>query len=73
MRRDSFHNTKLIKKNLEFKNFDLNTIEKSKIIVDINKILNRVKVEKKTAKIKDFKFYTFMITAVFLFAFFLFY
>ena len=73
MRRDIFHNTKSIQKKLEFQKFNSNTIENPKISVDINKILNRVKVENKIAKIKDYKLYSFIIASLFLFAIFLFY
>ena len=59
MKSNVFHNSKVLEKNLEDKTFmsQKNIIQKSNITVDINKILNRVKVENKINKRENFKFY----------------
>ena len=59
MKSNVFHNSKVLEKNLEDKTVmsQKNIIQKSNITVDINKILNRVKVENKINKRENFKFY----------------
>jgi hypothetical protein len=64
MKSNIFHNNKLFGKNSVTSEFTLNknTIQTSKRVVDINKILNRVRVENKSNKIKNIKFYILTLT-----------
>jgi hypothetical protein len=66
----NFHNTKISNQDFELKKINPQKIINSKARVDINKILNRVKSEKKFNKHKNFIIYiivTFTVAALALF------
>ena len=62
-----FHNTTRIDENRKKKQLSQTQYPDSKIVVDINKLLNRVKIEKKNETQKKIIFYSFTILLISLF------
>ena len=67
MSKSYFHNSKSINENKEQKIFTKTLIKKTKSIVDINILLNRVKLNEKNEKKKKIIFFSFAILALILF------
>ena len=58
MKKNIFYNYKLIKKNLNIKGLSQSQDINPKIIVDINKLLNRVKVDQHNEQKKNLIFFS---------------
>tara|TARA_B100000780_G_scaffold199701_1_gene141352 strand:+ start:339 stop:566 length:228 start_codon:yes stop_codon:yes gene_type:complete len=61
MRKSYFYNEKSIDQNINKKRLSETQHISEKQVVDINKLLNRVKMDKKKEKKKIFLFYSFVI------------
>tara|TARA_B100000795_G_scaffold66184_1_gene45275 strand:- start:89 stop:316 length:228 start_codon:yes stop_codon:yes gene_type:complete len=61
MRKSYFYNEKSIDQNINKKRLSETQHISEKQVVDINKLLNRVKMDKKKEKKKFFLFYSFVI------------
>ena len=61
MRKSYFYNEKSIDQNINTKRLSETQHISEKQVVDINKLLNRVKMDKKKEKKKFFLFYSFVI------------
>ena len=71
MQKNLFHNTQSIKEaRFNKRKFQTHQLDK-KIVVDINKLLNRVKIEKKIEIKKQIIFYSSAILALCLFSMFI--
>ena len=64
MRKSYFHNKKLIDQNLNTKRLSGALQIGEKQVVDINKLLNRVKIDKRKETKKKFFFYSLTILAL---------
>ena len=61
-----FHNEKSIDQNINTKKLSKVQNKNEKQVVDINKLLNRVKIDQKNETKKKFIFYSFAILGIFL-------
>ena len=68
MQKYYFHNSQLSNENKDKKKIDETTKKNKKAAVDINILLNRVKIEKKSEIKRKIIFFTFIILTLFLFA-----
>jgi hypothetical protein len=66
MRKVYFHNSKSIDQNINIKRLSEAQHVSEKQVVDINKLLNRVKIDKKNDTKRKIIFYSFTISALFL-------
>ena len=66
MRKVYFHNGKSIDQNINTKRLSEVQQVSEKQVVDINKLLNRVKIDQKNETKKKFIFYSFAILGIFL-------
>ena len=66
MRKVYFPNNKSIDKNINTKKLSEVQNKNEKQVVDINKLLNRVKIDQKNETKKKFIFYSFAILGIFL-------
>ena len=66
MRKVYFHNGKSIDQNINTKKLSEAQHVSEKQVVDINKLLNRVKIDKKNDTKRKIIFYSFTISALFL-------
>jgi hypothetical protein len=66
MRKVYFHNEKSIDQNINTKKLSKVQNKNEKQVVDINKLLNRVKIDQKNETKKKFIFYSFAILGIFL-------
>ena len=64
MRKSYFYNEKSIDQNINKKRLSETQHISEKQVVDINKLLNRVKMDKKKEKKKIFLFYSFVILGI---------
>ena len=69
MHKTYFHNQKLSSENKHKKEIVYSPHIKQKINVDINKLLNRIKVEKKKENKKQLIFYSSVISVLFVLAY----
>ena len=64
MRKVYFHNEKSIDQNINTKKLSKVQNKNEKQVVDINKLLNRVKIDQKNETKKKFIFYSFAILGI---------
>lgn len=64
MHKTYFHNSKLVNENKDIKKKPYFSTVKTKRAVDINILLNRVKVEQKTETKRKIIFYSFSVLAI---------
>ena len=67
MRKVSYHNKKSIDQNINTKKLSKAQNISEKQVVDINKLLNRVKIDQKNETKRKIIFYSFVILGLFLF------
>ena len=67
MQKNYFHNNKQTNENKNYKELLPSFIENTKIVVDINILLNRVKIERKNEIKRKILFFSFTTSAITLF------